>query len=147
MGSGKQPQQQQRPIICIKWRQTNNNGIHVFLYLKPTALHMVNCKTSSEPRTQLLLDCNTWYEVIIYFLIYLSFMPNKTGLIGAAPISRCRESAVNSGRRYLPDNQFMKPVSQNSLIAKQTCILFSCSPSLTRSLARVQSSGRYSNAI
>ena len=42
-----------------------------------------------------------------------------------------RVSAVNSGRRYLPDNRFMKPVLQNPSIAKQTCILFSCS--LTRS--------------
>ena len=44
-----------------------------------------------------------------------------------------RVSAVNSGRRYLPDNRFMKPVLQNPSIAKQTCILFSCSQSLTRS--------------
>ena len=45
-----------------------------------------------------------------------------------------RVSALNSGWWYLPDNRFMKPVLQNRSIAKQlTCILFSCSPSLTRS--------------
>ena len=27
-------------------------------------------------------------------------------------------SAVNSGRRYLPDNQFMNPISQNPFIAR-----------------------------
>ena len=41
-----------------------------------------------------------------------------------------RVSAVNSGRRYLPDNQSMKPILQNPLIPKETCILFSCSPSI-----------------
>ena len=42
-----------------------------------------------------------------------------------------RVSAVNSGRRYLPDNQSMKPILQNPSIAKETCILFSCSPSIS----------------
>ena len=115
---------------CDKWKHLQNDFADIADQMGALWGHIGRiemCSTSSTFANQLqyshrLLRSDFW-----------SCDSEKSILECNTRYCNCRVSAVNVRRWYLPGAQFMKPISQNRLIAKQTCILFSCSPSLTQS--------------